>query len=88
MWSRASGKETWLDDCGTNPKSQHPTGEQGLNGGVESDADGKGFYYLGEGKIVSDSVREEIIGKKTAVGMNIELQHPLETKMYDLLFTE
>lgn len=53
-----------------------------------SDADGKGFYYLGEGKIVSDSVREEIIGKKTAVGMNIELQHPLETKMYDLLFTE
>ena len=53
-----------------------------------SDADGKGFYYLGEGKIVSDSVREEIVGKKTAVGMNIELQHPLETKMYDLLFTE
>ena len=53
-----------------------------------SDADGKGFYYLGEGKIVSDSVREEIVGKKTAVGMNIELQHPLATKMYDLLFTE
>ena len=35
---RASGKETRLDNCGANPKSQHSTSEPGLYGGVESNA--------------------------------------------------
>ena len=35
---RASGKETRVDNCGANPKSQHSTSEPGLYGGVENDA--------------------------------------------------
>lgn len=53
-----------------------------------SDASGKQFFYLGEAKIQSDSVREELLGvkKKPAVGMNLLLQHPLSSAMNELLF--
>ncbi|MEY8442621.1 DEAD/DEAH box helicase [Lactobacillaceae bacterium 24-114] len=52
----------------------------------QSDAAGKDFYYLGEAKIEPKSVREEIVGKKAAVGMDLVLKDPLPTKINNLLF--
>ena len=54
----------------------------------QSDAVGKQFYYLGTAKINPSSVKEELLGskKKAAVGMNLILEHPLTTAMYELLF--
>lgn len=54
----------------------------------QSDAVGKQFYYLGTAKIDPSSVKEELLGskKKAAVGMNLILEHPLTTAMYELLF--
>ncbi|MBP2058925.1 superfamily II DNA or RNA helicase [Lactobacillus colini] len=54
----------------------------------QSDSVGKEFFYLGQAYIQQDSVKEEKLGpkKKSAVGMNLVLQHPLATKMYELLF--
>ncbi|WEV70935.1 DEAD/DEAH box helicase [Lactobacillus sp. ESL0785] len=56
----------------------------------KSDAIGKQFFYLGEATIQQGTVKEELLGpkKKAAVGMNLLLQHPLEAKMYELLFAE
>lgn len=53
-----------------------------------SDAEGKQFFYLGECKIDSDSVKEELIGakKKPAVGMNLIFEKPLSNEMYTYLF--
>ncbi|RVU71552.1 MULTISPECIES: DEAD/DEAH box helicase [Lactobacillus] len=55
-----------------------------------SDAAGKQFFYLGEAKIVPESVKEEQIGpkKKAAVGMDLLLLKPLTVTMNDLLFGE
>ena len=55
----------------------------------QSDAAGKEFYYLGTANIQKDSVKEEKIGakQKSAVGMNLVLQHPLNQSIYDLLFS-
>lgn len=58
-----------------------------------SDAAGSEFTYLGEGKIIAASVREETImnarGKEqTTVGMDIQLQHVLPLQQYQLLFAE
>ncbi|MBB1079289.1 DEAD/DEAH box helicase [Limosilactobacillus sp. STM2_1] len=52
-----------------------------------SDAVGKDFYYLGTAHIQPGSVAEELIGpkKKTAVGMNLILDHPLPPSILDLL---
>ena len=56
----------------------------------KSDAIGKQFYYLGQVDIQKDTVKEELLGpkKKAAVGMNLLLEKPLSTKMYELLFVE
>ena len=56
----------------------------------KSDATGKQFYYLGQVDIQKDTVKEELLGpkKKAAVGMNLLLEKPLSTKMYELLFDE
>ena len=56
----------------------------------KSDAIGKQFYYLGQVHIQKDTVKEELLGpkKKAAVGMNLLLEKPLSTKMYELLFDE
>ena len=56
----------------------------------KSDAIGKQFYYLGQVDIQKDTVKEELLGpkKKAAVGMNLLLEKPLSTKMYELLFDE
>ncbi|WEV39762.1 DEAD/DEAH box helicase [Lactobacillus sp. ESL0681] len=56
----------------------------------KSDAVGKQFFYLGQVDIQKETVKEELIGpkKKVAVGMNLLLRHPLEAKMYNLLFAE
>ncbi len=56
----------------------------------KSDAIGKQFYYLGQVDIQKDTVKEELLGpkKKAAVGMNLLLEKPLNTKMYELLFDE
>lgn len=53
----------------------------------QSDAVGKEFYYLGPAYIKPDSVREEVIGpkKKSAVGMDLVLEHALTSAMMDLL---
>ncbi|GAA3630246.1 DEAD/DEAH box helicase [Lactobacillus hamsteri] len=53
-----------------------------------SDAVGKEFFYLGEGKVLQDTVKEEKIGpkKKSAVGMNLLLKRPLAPSMYKILF--
>lgn len=55
-----------------------------------SDAAGKEFYYLGQAQIVPGSVKEEAVGakKRPAVGMDLRLQKPLTTKMYQLLFAD
>lgn len=55
-----------------------------------SDAVGKEFYYLGEAQIEKESVKEQQVGakKRSAVGMNLLLKHPLASKMYDLLFED
>ncbi|MDE7051013.1 MAG: DUF3427 domain-containing protein, partial [Lactobacillus sp.] len=54
-----------------------------------SDASGKDFYYLGTADIQKDSVKEEKIGlkQKSAVGMNLVLNHPLRQSIYNLLFS-
>lgn len=54
-----------------------------------SDASGKDFYYLGTADIQKDSVKEEKIGlkQKSAVGMNLVLNHPLRQSIYSLLFS-
>ncbi|WP_347132623.1 DUF3427 domain-containing protein, partial [Lactobacillus paragasseri] len=54
-----------------------------------SDAAGKEFYYLGTADIQKDSVKEEKIGlkQKSAVGMNLVLNHPLKQSIYNLLFS-
>ncbi|MBC6342024.1 DUF3427 domain-containing protein [Lactobacillus kimbladii] len=56
----------------------------------KSDAIGKQFYYLGQVDIQKDTVKEELLGskKKAAVGMNLLLEKPLSTKMYELLFDD
>ncbi|MDF7668577.1 DEAD/DEAH box helicase [Lactobacillus sp. ESL0703] len=56
----------------------------------KSDAIGKQFFYLGEANIQKETVKEELLGpkKKAAVGMNLLLKHPLEARMYELLFAE
>ncbi|WEV51190.1 DEAD/DEAH box helicase [Lactobacillus sp. ESL0731] len=56
----------------------------------KSDAIGKQFFYLGEADIQKETVKEELLGpkKKAAVGMNLLLKHPLEARMYELLFAE
>ena len=56
----------------------------------KSDAIGKQFYYLGQVDIQKDTVKEELLGpkKRAAVGMNLLLEKPLSTKMYELLFDE
>ncbi len=56
----------------------------------KSDAIGKQFFYLGQAEIQKETVKEEQLGpkKKAAVGMNLLLKHPLEAKMYELLFEE
>ena len=56
----------------------------------KSDAIGKQFYYLGQVDIQKNTVKEELLGpkKKAAVGMNLLLEKPLSTKMYELLFDE
>lgn len=56
----------------------------------KSDAIGKQFFYLGQADIQKDSIKEEKLGprKKAVVGMNLLLRHPLEAKMYELLFEE
>ena len=53
----------------------------------QSDAVGKGFYYLGPAYIQPDSVREELVGpkKKAAVGMDLVLEQPLTPAMMNLL---
>lgn len=53
-----------------------------------SDSFGKNFYYLGEAKILADSVSEEKIGpkQKAVVGMDLLLKKPLSATMYALLF--
>ena len=53
----------------------------------KSDAVGKEFYYLGTARIQAASVAEELVGpkKKTAVGMNLILDHPLPPAILDLL---
>lgn len=51
-----------------------------------SDAEGKDFYYLGKAKIAPNSIREEMVGKKTAVGMDLVLEEPLPVEMNNLLF--
>lgn len=53
-----------------------------------SDAAGKQFFYLGDAKIQTSSVKEELLGpkKKPAVGMNLLLKKPLTTSIYNLLF--
>lgn len=54
----------------------------------ESDAWGKEFSYLGQAKIDQKTVKEEIIGakKKSVVGMDLVLQHPLtEGKKEEIL---
>ncbi|MDF7637882.1 DEAD/DEAH box helicase [Lactobacillus sp. ESL0791] len=55
----------------------------------KSDAVGKKFFYLGQAQIERETVKEELLGpkKKAAVGMNLLLKHPLETRMYELLFS-
>ena len=55
----------------------------------QSDASGKDFYYLGTADIQKDSVKEEKIGlkQKSAVGMNLVLNHPLKQSIYNLLFS-
>lgn len=55
-----------------------------------SDAVGKEFFYLGQATILHKTVKEEKIGpkQKDAVGMNLLLQHPLASSMYDLLFKD
>lgn len=55
-----------------------------------SDSDGKGFYYLGQAKIDPASVKEEKVGikKKSAVGMDLVLEHELSSNMHDILFIE
>jgi hypothetical protein len=55
-----------------------------------SDEEGKGFYYLGRCQVVSSSVVEinlPIPGKKpgATVAMNLQLQQPLNYKMYRLI---
>lgn len=54
-----------------------------------SDAAGKEFYYLGTADIQKDSVKEEKIGlkQKSAVDMNLVLNHPLKQSIYNLLFS-
>lgn len=54
----------------------------------KSDAIGKKFFYLGQADIQRKTVKEELLGpkKKAVVGMNLRLQQPLESKMYQLLF--
>lgn len=56
----------------------------------KSDAIGKQFFYLGQADIQKETVKEEQLGpkKKAAVGMNLLLRHPLQAKMYELLFEE
>lgn len=56
-----------------------------------SDAEGSQFTYLGQGKIIAETVREETItnmkGKsQTTVGMDIQLQQSLPLQQYQLLF--
>ena len=53
-----------------------------------SDAVGKKFFYLGEGSIDYDSVREEELGpkKKAAVGMDLILKAPLTAAMQEIIF--
>ncbi|MGQ5708611.1 DEAD/DEAH box helicase [Lactobacillus sp. PSON] len=55
-----------------------------------SDAAGKEFFYLGEAKILQESVKEELLGpkKKAAVGMNLQLKQPLSNSMYNILFAD
>lgn len=54
----------------------------------QNDASGKDFYYLGTADIQKDSIKEEKIGlkQKSAVGMNLVLNHPLRQSIYNLLF--
>lgn len=53
----------------------------------QSDAVGKEFYYLGPAYIEPASVKEELVGlkKKSAVGMDLVLKHPLTPAMMNLL---
>lgn len=55
-----------------------------------NDAAGKEFFYLGEGKVLLDTVKEEKIGpkKKSTVGMDLLLKNPLAPSMYKILFNE